>query len=92
MTIERRDESQAIRQGFVKKQLVRELERVKKGAVTLAFVLGASHAAAQSGEGSLTGRVSESGAGRSLEGAIVTIPMPVAASRSPISHRVSTRL
>ncbi len=73
MTIERRDESQAIRQGFVKKQLVRELERVKKGAVTLAFVLGASHAAAQSGEGSLTGRVSESGAGRSLEGAIVTI-------------------
>lgn len=73
MSIVQRGIFSSSRPGFVKKQLVRELERVKKGAITLAFVLGATHAAAQSGEGTLTGRVSESGSGRSLEGAIVTI-------------------
>ena len=73
MTTEQRDEFPAVRQGFVKKQLVRELARIKHGAITLALVLGATQAAAQTSEGTLTGRVSESGSGRSLEGAIVTI-------------------
>lgn len=73
MTTEQRDEFPGSCQGFVKKPLARELTRAKKAAITLVFALGATQAAAQTGEGTLTGRVSESGSGRSLEGAIVTI-------------------